>query len=205
VSSLPAEQRARHSPQQVSQRKIQIQEVRIPAIDLNRYPELTEQQVGLGVCRILVSILSDTGRFDLFEAPQKVVQRLSDQWQQTKDGIDVHYDPDAALAKPEFLIFVKMFDIDVCKPEKRNILGRLRPTCNTRVGVQVRIANSSGQFIPGSTHPLSPQGRYRHIKHLSRFGDTQTAFAQSAVGKVTVKAVRYAVLQALERFDRQGW
>ena len=204
VPDSAAAQHARLVPHKGPPRKIQIRAVHIPATDLNRYPELTAPRVGFGLSRILVNVLSDTGRFDLLEA-QQVVQQLGQRWRQTEAGIDVYNDAATTLARPEFLISLKVFDIDVCEPEKRNILGRQRSTCNTRVGVQVRIENTSGQFIPGSTHPLSPQGRYRHIIHVSRFGDSQTTFGQSAVGKATTKAVRYAVLQALERFDHQGW
>ena len=64
---------------------------------------------------------------------------------------------------------------------------------------------ASGQFIPVTTHPLSPQGRYMHTRNVSLFGNAHTAFEQSAVGKAAVKAIRYALLRALEQFDREGW
>ena len=205
-SDSPAGQRVRLSPAKGLKREIQIRAMRIPSTDLNQYPELAAQRVGFGLSGMLVNILADTGRFDLVEAPEQVVQRLGERWRQTEDGIDAQNDPPSEGSEnPQFLISVKLFDVAACVPEKRSILGRERPTCRTRVGVLVRIENAAGQFIPGSTHPLSPQGRYVHIKHLSRFGNAQTAFEQSAVGKATAKAMRYAVLQALERFDRQGW
>ncbi len=202
----PEDQRARLSPGKDTKRKIQVRGVQIPSTDLNRYPELAAQRVGFGLSRMLVKILSDTGRFDLFEAPEQVVKWLGERWRRTEDGIDVQNDPPSEGSEnPQFLMSIKLFDVAACVPEKRSILGRERPTCRTRVGVQVRIENTTGQFIPGSTHPLSPQGRYVHLKHLSRFGNAQIAFEHSAVGKATAKAMRYAVLQALERFDRQGW
>jgi hypothetical protein len=79
-------------------------------------------------------------------------------------------------------------------------------TCVTSVGVQVRIANTnSGEYIPGSTDPLSPEGKYVHTANLSLFGDARSAFDQSAVGKASLKATQYALLKALQRFDRAGW
>ncbi len=205
-SDAPEDRRVRLSPGKGLKREIQIRAIRIPSTDLNRYPELAAQRVGFGLSRMLVQILSDTGRFDLLEAPEQVVKGLGERWRRTEDGMDARNDPPSEGSEnPEFLISLKLFDVAACVPEKRSILGRERTTCRTRVGVQVRIENAAGQFIPGSTHPLSPQGRYVHIKHLSWFGNAQTAFEQSAVGKATAKAMRYAMLQALERFDRQGW
>jgi hypothetical protein len=72
--------------------------------------------------------------------------------------------------------------------------------------VQVRIANTAtGEYIPGSTDPLSPEGKYVHTVNLPLFGDGRSAFDQSAVGIATLKATQYAVLKAIQRFDRAGW
>jgi hypothetical protein len=40
--------------------------------------------------------------------------------------------------------------------------------------------------------------------HAPLFGDARLAFDQSAIGKATLKATRYAVLKALQRFQRVG-
>jgi hypothetical protein len=79
-------------------------------------------------------------------------------------------------------------------------------TCVTSVGVQTRIANTAtGEYIPGSTDPLSPQGKYVHSVEASLFAKTGMTFEQSAVGKAALKATRVALSQALQRFDRAGW
>jgi hypothetical protein len=93
-----------------------------------------------------------------------------------------------------------------CSPVERLGLTSKQLTCITSVGVQVRIANTAtGEYIPGSTDPLSPEGKYAHTVNLPLFGDSRSAFDQSAVGKATLKATQYAVLKAIQRFDRAGW
>jgi hypothetical protein len=75
----------------------------------------------------------------------------------------------------------------------------------TSVGVQVRIGSTAtGEYIPGSTDPMSPEGKYVHTVNISLFGDASRAFDQSAIGKATLKATRYAVLKALQRFQDAG-
>lgn len=78
-------------------------------------------------------------------------------------------------------------------------------TCVTSVGVQVRIGHSAtGEYIPGTTDPMSPEGKYVHTANVPLFGDARLGFEQSAVGKATLKATRYAVLKALQRLQSAG-
>lgn len=101
---------------------------------------------------------------------------------------------------------LRPFDFAACSPVERLGLTSKQLTCITSVGVQVRIANTAtGEYIPGSTDPLSPEGKYVHTVNLSLFGDSRSAFDQSAVGKATLKATQYAVLKAIQRFNRAGW
>lgn len=186
-------------------RTLQVRELRIPVADLGRYPELMEKRVGVGLSHILAEALVDSGRFDLLDEPGRMRQRRFDRWQRTTDGMVMHLATHHKAEKAEFSMSVKVFDIVGCVSEERIVLIRTQRICRTGVGVQVRIENSAGQFIPASTPPLSPQGRYVHTKNVSLFGNAHTTFAQSAVGKATVKAIRYAILRMLEQFDHQGW
>jgi hypothetical protein len=103
-------------------------------------------------------------------------------------------------------VYAQVFDFVACSPVESIGLVNKNLTCVTSVGVQVRIAKTAtGEYIPGSTDPLSPEGKYVHTVNLSLFGDTRLAFDQSAVGKATTQATQYAVLKALQRSDRAGW
>jgi len=164
--------------------------------------------VGFGLSSILVETLFDSGRFAFLEEKEQLLKRLVELWELTENGILVKNTTAAetALQAPEFLVYAEVFDFVACSPLEK--LGAMQKnlSCVTSVGVQVRIANTAtGEYIPGSTDPLSPQGKYIHTVHVSLFAGAGMPFDQSAVGKATLKATRYAVLQALQRFDRIRW
>ena len=195
----------RFRPHEGPRRRVQVVEIGIPAKELDRYPELREKRVGLGLSSILVETLFDTGRFDLIEGQEKIIERHAKLWQLREDGFYLKDHPFEGLIAPEFLVYAKIFDFVACSPEERINPAGKQLTCVTSVGVQVRIENRAGQFVPGTTSPLSKEGSYAHTKDLSFFGSPEMAFDQSAVGKATWKATRHAVLRAAERLDRQGW
>jgi hypothetical protein len=177
-------------------------QIKIPADDIQRYPELGEKRVGFGLSSILVETLFDTGRFTFLEDKEQILRRLVELWEMTGDGILVKnaVAPDTALQAPDFLVYAEIFDFVACSPVERIGLVNKQLSCVTSVGVQVRIATTAtGEYIPGSA-----EGKYVHTVNLSLFGDTHLAFDQSAVGKATLKATQYALLNALERLDRAG-
>jgi curli biogenesis system outer membrane secretion channel CsgG len=195
-------------PYRGPKRKIQVVQINIPLDDIKRYPELAEKRVGFGLSHILVETLFDTGRFTFLEDKEQILRRLVELWELSEDGILIKNPvaPETALQAPEFLLYAEVFDFAPCSPVERIGLTGKSLSCVTSVGVQVRIANTaSGEYIPGSTDPLSDEGKYVHAVDLPLFGDSRLAFDQSGVGKATLKATQYAVLKALQRFDRAGW
>jgi len=177
-------------------------QIKIPADDIQRYPELGEKRVGFGLSSILVETLFNTGRFTFLEDKEQILRRLVELWEMTGDGILVKNAaaPDTALQAPDFLVYAEVFDFVACSPVERIGPVNKQLSCVTSVGVQVRIANAAtGEYIPGSA-----EAEYVHTVNLSLFGDTRLTFDQSAVGRATLKATQYAVLKALERFDRSG-
>jgi curli biogenesis system outer membrane secretion channel CsgG len=204
----PEVETVRFPPYRGPKHKIQVVQINIPADDIKHYPELGEKRVGFGLSNILVETLFDTSRFTFLEDKEQILRRLVELWELTEDGILVKNPvaPDTALQAPDFLVYAQVFDFVACSPVERIGLVNKNLTCVTSVGVQVRVANTAtGEYIPGSTDPLSPEGKYVHTVNLSLFGDTRLAFDQSAVGKATLKATQYAVLKTLLRFDRAGW
>jgi curli biogenesis system outer membrane secretion channel CsgG len=183
-------------------------QINIPLDDIKRYPELAQKRVGFGLSNILVETLFDTGRFTFLEEKEQILRSLVELWELTEDGILVKNQlaPETALQTPEFLLYAEVFDFAPCSPvEHIGLTGKII-SCVTSVGVQVRIANTAtGEYIPGATVPLANEGHYVHTATLSLFGDARLAFDQSAVGKATLQATQYAVLMALQRFDRAGW
>ena len=206
--STPEVESVKFPPYRGPKHKIQVVQINIPADDIKHYPELGEKRVGFGLSNILVETLFDTGRFTFLEDKEQILKRLVELWELTEDGILVK-DPvtsATALQAPEFLLYAQVFDFVACSPVESIRLVNKNLTCVTSVGVQVRITKTAtGEYIPGSTDPLSREGKYVHTVNLSLFGDSRLAFDQSAIGKATLNATQYSVLKALQRFDRAGW
>ena len=203
-----ADERVSFPPPRGPQHRIQVVEIKIPAEDVKQYPELAEKRVGFGLSSILVETLFDTGRYIFLEEKEQILKRLVELWELTEDGILVKNPAAAktALQAPEFLVYAEVFDFAACSPSERISVTYKQLSCVTSVGVQVRITKAAtSEYIPGSTDPLSPQGKYVHTVQTSLFGKVDMPFDQSAVGKTTLKATRYAVLQALRRVDQVGW
>jgi hypothetical protein len=199
-STAPEVETVKFPPYRGPKHKIWGFQIKIPVDDIQRYPELGEKRVGFGLSSILVETLFETGRFTFLEDKEQILRRLVELWEMTEDGILVKNAaaPDTALQAPDYLVYAEIFDFVACAPVERISLMHKQLTCLTSVGVQVRMTQTgSGEYIPGSA-----AGTYAHTVNLSLFGDTRLAFDQSAVGKATVKATQYAVLKALERFDR---
>ena len=205
---LPADKGVSFPPYSGPKRKIQVVQINVPVDDIKRYPELGEKRVGFGLSSILVETLFDTGRFVFLEEKESVLKRLVELWELTGDGILVK-NPAAAqteLQAPDFLVYAEVFDFAPCSPVEKIVVSSKSLTCITSVGVQVRIGNTAtGEYVPGSSDPLSPEGKYVHTVQASLFGNAKLPFDQSAVGKATLKATRYAVSKALERFERKRW
>ena len=64
-------------------RRVQVIEIKIPAEDIRRYPELAEKRVGFGLSNILVETLYDTNRFTFLEEKEQVLKRLVELWELT--------------------------------------------------------------------------------------------------------------------------
>jgi len=188
-------------------RRVQVVQIKIPLEDVRSYPDLAEKRVGFGLSNILVETLYDTNRFTFLEEKEQVLKRLVELWELTEDGILVKNPtaPETALQAPDFLVYAEIFDFAPCSPvETIGLLGK-NLTCVTSVGVQVRIViTATGEYIPGTTDPLSPEGKYVHTVNGPLFGNARLTFDQSAVGKATLKATRYAVRKVLQRFQLAG-
>ncbi len=185
--------------------RLQVRELMIPQADVDRYPDLQDSRVGDGLSRLLVNVLTEMQRFDLTVPPDELSQHLRQTWASGPMGLKMHTTPGEATQSKAFQLSVKIFDISTCQPIYQRASAGLNASCRSSVGAQVQIEAPSGQFVPGATHPLAPQGRYVHSDHLTLLGTSDVAFSQSAVGMATAKAIQYALLQALERLDRQGW
>lgn len=184
---------------------LQVVEIGIPPEDLQRYPELATKQVGFGLSALLLEVLLQTERFDLLEGKPAILEQIVEQWKMSKNRILVQM-PRPNLQAAAFLVYAEIFNFVACSPSEQISLLQKRLTCVTSVGVQVRLVKTmSRELLLGSTDSLKPEGMYCHTVRLPLFGSSDVTFDQSAVGKATYKAMRYAMRQLLQRFDEKGW
>ncbi|MCP4263553.1 MAG: hypothetical protein GY774_39515 [Planctomycetes bacterium] len=198
------EEQVRFPPYKGPKRNIQVVEIRIPAEDVKRYPELSEKRVGYGLGSVLYDTLFDSDRFIFLEGKEKIMGRILKEWKATKLDIVVGK-KEFELLPSDFLVYAKVFNFNECL--RREKIGWTKElTCVTSVGVQVRIVKvDTRELIPGSSNPRSSRCTYINTRNLPLFGAPLTAFEESAVYEATLKAMRCAVRQVLERFDRKEW
>ncbi len=161
--------------------------------------------MGEGLSQLLVRLLTETHRFDLMAPPRELAQNLSRTWGPSPEGLSMRTARKHAQQPIGFGLSMKLFDMTTCQPISYLAASSSQASCRSSIGVQVRIEAPSGQFVPGATHPLAPQARYIHAEDLSLFGTSEITFDQSALGMAATKAMQYALLQAIERLDRQDW
>ncbi len=189
----------------VKMHQLHIQELTIPQADLNQYPALATSHVGEGLSQLLIRVLTEMQRFEFSVPPSELAWNLSESWGPNPAGISMQANSNQIQGQSMFNLSVKLFDIALCQPVSHLASAQPQSVCRSRVGVQVRLEAPSGQFIPGATHPLSPQARHLHAETLPLLGNSDVVFHQSALGPAAAKAMQYALLQAVERLDRQGW
>jgi hypothetical protein len=194
-------------PHHGPKRAIQIVRISIRPEDIQSYPELGKNLVGYGLYNMFKEILDRTGRFNIVEDRKEILTRQADLWKLSDSGAD--FTLLRVLEGVQFLFDAELFNFTACSRNESIWLFRKQLTCATTVGVQVSIhkremARDSSPIL-GTTDLLTGEGTYVHSVNLPVFGDASLAFDQAAVGKATWKSTHYALIKALQKFDRVGW
>jgi curli biogenesis system outer membrane secretion channel CsgG len=162
-----------------------------------RYPQLAERDVGLGVHNMLVDALYDPHWFRFVEEKQEVVDDLVHrQWVSSTGMVSqdsaVRY---GRLLGARYTLYGEVFDFS----SRQASSGQ----AETRISIQIRLIDvETSEYVPASgtgtvTRPTDPT-------HLDTKGDN-VAFARSTVGEATQAALASAVRQLRERMVREGW
>lgn len=162
-----------------------------------RYPQLAERDVGLGVHNMLVDALYDPHWFRFVEEKQEVVDDLVHrQWVSSTGMVSqdsaVRY---GRLLGARYTLYGEVFDFS----SRQASFGQ----AETRISIQIRLIDvETSEYVPASgtgtvTRPTDPT-------HLDTKGDN-VAFARSTVGEATQAALASAVRQLRERMVREGW
>lgn len=158
-----------------------------------RYPQLTERNVGLGVHNMLVNHLYDTGRFRFVEEKADVVADLLDrQWVSSTGAVSAETAVEhGRLLGARYVLYGEVYDFGL-RP-----LGTA--AAETRISVQVRLVDvETSEYVPASG-----AGEVRREGEVLAT-DSEVAFARSTVGLATDEALEAAVETLMRRYRPPG-
>lgn len=154
-----------------------------------RYPQLADHNVGLGVHNVLVNHLYDSGRFRFVEEKKEVVDDLLErQWVATSGAVS----PESAvsygrLLGARYVLYGEVYDFSVRRVKKK--VGE------TRIALQIRLVDvETSEYVPAAGSGTAAGKGAAFVKVDP--GD----FARSTIGQATDEALGQAVAQLMERF-----
>jgi len=165
----------------------------LTATTSERYPQLAERNVGLGVHNMLVERLFDTGRFRFVEEKPDVVADLLDrQWVSSTGAVSAETAVEhGRLLGARYVLYGEVYDFGL------RTLGSA--AAETRVAVQVRLVDvETSEYVPASG-----TGEVRREGEVLATG-SDVAFARSTVGLATDEALGAAVETLMRRFRPPG-
>ncbi len=178
--------------------KTDVVEFGISGQALEKYPELREKRVGMGLCNRIVDTFYESGCFELVEEKEKIKKRIMEQWLANAVFDDSMEEP-SGLARPEFLIYAEVYDFYV--RDAGSVQGvSVRDASETTVTIQVRaVLYANGEYIPASG-----TGSCFVENKGSVWGKGGEGFDASSIGKASEIALRKAVIELVERLKKKG-
>ncbi len=192
VPSLP--------PYHGARQRIMVFPWNISKVDLEKYPYLQQQRVGFGLSNRLLDILYDSGRFELVEEKNQVIQRMTQQLKQCADG---NCDPASsinalALKTADYIVYPEVYHFGVDRVVDLSGVSSLQQE-TTELGVQINFVNAKS----GVTEALGS-----FIGHFDRSAEgsilnelERLPFSQSILGKVADQAITGALAKTLTRLQ----
>ena len=154
-----------------------------------RYPELADKRVSMGLVQELQNVISYVGRFNLVEAERDMQLLIMNDLRAN----------DAKITKAKYSASVSIYDFAVNLTE--DIKGGKIQTANeTIVGIQVKLVNlENTQYVVGSG-----QGRASTIGK-GFLMNPDMSWNQSSLSSASNKAMETAVVNVIKAIDRKGW
>jgi curli biogenesis system outer membrane secretion channel CsgG len=161
-----------------------------------RYPQLAERNVGLGVHNMLDEHLQENGKFHLVEADPEILDLIDRYW-----VAGAASDPSAAvhqgrLRGARFVIYGEVFKFSTRK------LGHKR--AEAEIAIQIKLVDvETLEYVPA--HGTSARQRTVKRGEIRMYpdGSGDVAFARSLVGEITDEALGKAVATLLERWEQR--
>ncbi|MDJ0839924.1 MAG: hypothetical protein QNK37_25630 [Acidobacteriota bacterium] len=176
--------------------KIFVIELQVTRDLRNLYPEFETNKVGFGLCSRVVESIYETGRFQFLEEKDEVFKRILAIYvrrmtlEQSKQ-IMANYET------PDYLFYAEVFDFWVTEKSQVQASG-VKKTVTVEIGIQLRMTEvATGAYIPASaTGTVQAQ-------NTTAWGDTESPFSQTLVGRASRQAIEKAVEQLIQRWDKK--
>ena len=154
-----------------------------------RYPELADKRVSMGLVQELQNVISYVGRFNLVEAERDMQLLIMNDLKANK----------AKITKAKYSASVSIYDFAVNLKEEIKA-GKVETINETIVGIQVKLINNENtQYVVGSG-----QGRASTIGR-GFLMNPNMAWNQSSLSSASNKAMETAVVNVIKAIDRRGW
>jgi hypothetical protein len=154
-----------------------------------RYPELAEKRVSMGLVQELQNVISYIGRFNLIEAERDMQLLIMNDLKANK----------AKITKAKYSASVTIYDFGVNLKEEVKT-GKVETINETFVGIQVKLINNENtQYVVGSGRgTASTIGKGFLI-------NPNMDWNQSSLSSASNKAMETAVVNVIKAIDRRGW
>ena len=191
VPSLP--------PYQGPKIKANVVEFGISKQAVEKYPELKEKRVGLGLCNRIVETFYESGYFELVEEKEAIKKRIMDQWLADAVFSDSLEEP-KGLTQPEMLFYAEVYDFGI--RDASSVKGiKAKNASETWVTIQVRaVMYSNGEFVPATG-----TGQAYAEKAGTIWGSAGNSFDASCIGKASEIAVQKAIFELIARLQKKGF
>ena len=154
-----------------------------------RYPELADKRVSMGLVQELQNVISYVGRFNLVEAERDMQLLIMNDLRAN----------DAKITKAKYSASVSIYDFAVNLKEEIKA-GKVETINETIVGIQVKLINNENtQYVVGSG-----QGRASTVGK-GFLMNPNMEWNQSSLSSASNKAMETAVVNVIKAIDRRGW
>ena len=154
-----------------------------------RYPELAEKRVSMGLVQELQNVISYVGRFNLIEAERDMQLLILNDLK----------DNNAQITKAKYSASVSIYDFGVNLKEEIKA-GKVETINETFVGIQVKLINNENtQFVVGSGRGTASTVGKGFLMNPNM------AWNQSSLSSASNKAMETAVVNVIKAIDRRGW
>ena len=154
-----------------------------------RYPELAEKRVSMGLVQELQNVISYVGRFNLVEAERDMQLLIMNDLKANK----------AKITTAKYSGYVTIYDFAVNLKEEIKA-GKVETINETIVGIQVKLINNENtQYVVGSG-----QGRASTVGK-GFLMNPNMEWNQSSLSSASNKAMETAVVNVIKAIDRRGW